>query len=277
MAVMRAADFGQLGVDRRRLSIGRAMDLFALVGEAVAGASRIVFVVCCWEAYLAVVQVDFRMTTVLAELEVALRSMIVEACSAYSAGSWAESRVARWHTACYHSLPRSAYLIQKRRQLGVVSSPDVRSALGRLVLQDCMPLARVDVIAAVLVVEKRLLLQTALIRVGLGTNALKPCFPLEDGSVYRLQSFPAVGLQDSWSRDARPSLLWMMRVHYVYPAFPMARYSAGGLGVLQHLSPSTNIRRECVSCRGISVLCARRMCPSATPPGWQSPSGPTQK
>ena len=223
------------------------------------------------------VQADFRMTTVLAELEVALRSMIVEACSAYSAGSWAESRVARWHTACCHSLPRSAHLIQKRRQLEVVSSLGVQSALGRLVLQDCMPLARVDVIAAVMVVEERLLLQTAPNREGLGTNAPKPCFLLEDGSVCRLQSFPAVGLQDSWSRDARPSLLWKMPVHCVCPAFPMARCSASDPAGSQRLSPSTSRRRWCVFCKDVSVRCVGRTCPSATLPGWQLPPGPTRR
>lgn len=67
-----------------------------------------------------------------------------------------------------------------------------------------MPLAQADVIAAVdvavaavLVAEKQLLLQTEPIRVGLGTNVLKPYFLLEDGSVYRLQSFPAAERQDS--------------------------------------------------------------------------------
>lgn len=197
MVVMRPVDFGWLVVGRRRVCIGQAMALSVLAAEAVAGGSLIVFVVCCWEAYLEVVQADFRMTTVLAELEVALRSMIVEACSAYLAGSWAESRAASWHTACCHSLPRSAHLIQKRRQLEVVSSLGVQSALERLVLQDCMPLARVGVIAAVLVVEERPLLQTAPIRVDLGMNAPKPYFLREDGNVFRSRSFLAAGLLDS--------------------------------------------------------------------------------
>ena len=243
MVVTRAADFGQLVVDRRRVCIGRAMDLIALVAEVVAGGSLIVFVVCCWEVYPAVVRGDFRMRIVLVVLEVVLRSMIAEACLAYLAGSWAGSRVAKWHTACCQSLLHSAHLIQKRRRLAVVSSPDVRSVLAQLVLLDCMPLAQVGVVAAVLAAERWPLLQTAPILVGPEMNVLKPCFLLEDGSVSRSQSFPAVGLQDSWSHDVQPSLLWKKRVHCVCPAFPMARYSAGGLGVLQHLSPSTNRRR----------------------------------
>jgi hypothetical protein len=80
VVVMRAERTGWLAVGRRRVCIVQAMDLFALAVEAVAEGSLTVFVVRCWEAYPAVVRVNFRMMTVLAELEVALRSMIVEAC-----------------------------------------------------------------------------------------------------------------------------------------------------------------------------------------------------
>ena len=55
--------------------------------EAAAEESLIVSVVCCWEAYPAAVRVDLRMTIVLVVLEAVLRSMIAEACLAYSAGS----------------------------------------------------------------------------------------------------------------------------------------------------------------------------------------------
>lgn len=61
VVVMRAAEFGRLVVGRKRVCIGRAMDLFALVGEAVAGGNLIVLVVCCWEVYPAVVRADFHM------------------------------------------------------------------------------------------------------------------------------------------------------------------------------------------------------------------------
>ena len=214
-----------LAVGRKRVCIGRAMDLSALAAGAVAEGMLTVFVVCYCEAYRAVVQADFRMTTVLAELEVVLRSMTAEACSAYSAGSWAGNRVARWHAVCCHSLLRLARLVQRRRQLEVVSSPDVQSALGRLALQDCMPLARADVtaaVAAVLVAEKRLLLQAGSSLAGLGMNAAKLYSLLEEGSVSRWLSSLAVGPQGSWSHDAQASLLWKVRVHCACPAFPVA-------------------------------------------------------
>lgn len=200
------------------------MDLIALVVEVVVGGSLIVFVVCCWEAYLVVVRVDFRTMTALAVLEAVLRSMIVGACLACSAGSWAGIRVARWRTACCHSLLHSERLNQRHRRLEEVSSPGMRSVLGQLVLRDCMPSAQVDVIAAVavLVVERWLILQTVPILVVPGMNVPKQCFLLEDESVSLLQSFPAVGLQDSWSRDVQPGLLWKKRVHGVCPAFPTA-------------------------------------------------------
>lgn len=227
--VMRVERSGWLAVGRRRVYIGQAMDLFAPAVEAVAEGSQTVFVVCCWEAYPAVVRADSRMMTVLAELEVALRSMIVEVCSAHSAGSWAGSRVAMWHTACRRSLLHLDRLTQRHRQPEVVSSPDVQSVLERSVLLGCMPLAQADVIAvvavgadAVLVAVKRRLLQTAPILVGLEKNAPKPYSLLEDGNVYQLQSFPVVELQGSWSRDAQPGLLWKMRVRVVCPTFPMA-------------------------------------------------------
>ena len=179
---------------------GRAMGLFDLVVEAVAGGSLIVFVGCCWEACRAVVRGDFRMMTVSVVLEVVRRSMIVEACLACLAGNWAGSCVVRWHTACCHSLLHLKRQIQRHRPLEVVSFLGVQSALARSVLRDYMPLAQVDVTAAVavvLVAERWRLLQTALIWVGLGTNAPKPYFLLEDGSVSQSQSFPAVGQQDS--------------------------------------------------------------------------------
>jgi hypothetical protein len=115
-------------------------------------------------------------------------------------------------------------LTQRHRQLEVVSSPDVQSVLERSVLLGCMPLAQADVIVAdvVLVAVKRRLLQTAPILVGQGKNAPKPYSLLEGGSVYRLQSFPAVELQGSWSRDAQPGLSWKMRVRVACPTFPMA-------------------------------------------------------
>jgi hypothetical protein len=139
VAVMRAAHFGWSVVGRRRVCIGRATDPIALVVEAVAGGSLIVFVVCCWEACPVVDRVDFRMKVVLVVVEVVLRSMIVEACLAYSAGSWVEIRVAKWHTACCHILPHLECLIQRRHQLAVVSFPYVRSVLAHSVLRDCMP------------------------------------------------------------------------------------------------------------------------------------------
>jgi len=192
--------------------IGQATDPLAPGVEAVAGGSLFVFVVCYREVTLAVVRVDFHMMIALAVLEVALRNMIDGAYLAYSAGSWAENRVARWHIACCHSPPRWVLLIRRHHRLEEVSSPGVRSALAQLALPDYMPSARAGVIVdfaavAVQVVEERPLLRTAPIRVGLGMNVLKRCFLLEDGSVCRLQSFPAVGLQDSWSRGVRPSLL----------------------------------------------------------------------
>ena len=182
------------------MCIGRVMALSALVvEEVVVEGSLIVFVGYCWEACHVVVRVDFRRMIVLLVLEVVLRSMIVEACLPCWAGNWAGNCVARWHAVCCHSLPHLGGLSQRHRPLGVVSSPDVRSVLGRLVLRDCMPWAQVDgaVAAAVLVAERWLLLQTALIWVGLETNAQKPYFLLEDGSVFRSQSFPAVGPRDS--------------------------------------------------------------------------------
>ena len=131
------------------MCIGRAMDLIALVVEVVAGGSLIVFVVCCWVACPVVGRVDFRTMIVLAVVEVVLRSMIVEVYLAYSAGSWAGSRVARWHTACCRILPYSAHLIQRHHRLEEVSSPGVRLVLGQVVLRDYMPLVQVDVTAAV--------------------------------------------------------------------------------------------------------------------------------
>ena len=115
MAVTRAARSDWLVVGRKMAGIGRAMDLIALAEEAVVVGSRIVFVVCCWEAYPVVVRADFRTMTVLVALEAALRNMIVEACLAYSAGSWAESRVAMWHTACRRNQLHSERLSQKHR------------------------------------------------------------------------------------------------------------------------------------------------------------------
>ena len=200
VAVMRAAHFGSWVVGRRRVCIERAMDLIGLVVEVVAGGSLIVFVVCCWVACPVVGRVDFRTMIVLAVVEVVLRSMIVEVYLAYSAGSWAGSRVARWHTACCRILPYSAHLIQRHHRLEEVSSPGVRLVLGQVVLRDYMPLVQVDVtaaVAAVLAEERWPLLQTVPTLVVLGTNAPKPCFLLEDGSVSQWLSFPAVGLQDS--------------------------------------------------------------------------------
>ena len=133
------------------------------------------------------------------------------------------------HTACRRSLLHSERLTLRRRQLEAVSSPDVQSVLERSVLLGYMPSAQADVIAVVavgadvvLVAVKRRLLQTAPILVGLGMSAPKPYFLLEGGSVYQLQSFPAVELQGSWSLDAQPGLLWKMRVRVVCPTFPMA-------------------------------------------------------
>jgi hypothetical protein len=136
---MRAGHFGWLVVGRRRVCIGQAMGQIAQVVEAVVAASLIVFVVCCWEAYPAEARVDFRRTIVLVVVEVVLRSMIVEACLAYSAGSWVESRVAKWHTACCHIPPHSERLIRRRHQLEVVFSPYVQLALALSVLRDCKP------------------------------------------------------------------------------------------------------------------------------------------
>ena len=283
-AVTRVERSGWLAVGRRRVCIGQAMDLFALAVEAVAEESQTVFVVRCWEAYPAVVRANFRMMIVLAELEVALRSMIVEACSAHSAESWTESRVVVWHTACRRSLLHLDRLTQRHRQLEVVSSPDVQSVLERSVLLGCMPLAQAGVVAAVavgadavLVAARRRLLQTAPILVGLGMSAPKPYSLLEDGSVYRLQSFPAVEQRGSWSRDAQLDLLWKMRVRVVCPTFPMAWCSASDSTGSRRPSPSTSIRRWCESCRDISAHCVRRTFPSATLLGWQSTSGPTQR
>jgi hypothetical protein len=126
-------------VDRKRVCIERAMDLVALVVEAAAEGCLIVFVVCCSEAYPAVARVNSRMMTVLVVVEEVLRSMIVEACLAYSVGSWVGTHVAKWHIACCHILPHSERLIRRRRQLAVVSSPYVQLVLAQLVLRGCMP------------------------------------------------------------------------------------------------------------------------------------------
>lgn len=226
--VTRAVHLGRSVAGRRRVCIERATDLIALVVEVAVGGSLIVFFECYWEAYPAVVRVDFHMMTVLVVLEVVQRSMTAEACLAYQAGNFAGNRAAKWHIACCHNLPHSELLIQRRHQRAVVSSPYVRSVLVHSVLRDCMPTAQVDATAAaaaavaVLVAERWLLLQTAPILVGLGTNAPKLYFLLEDGNVSRSQSFPAVGLQDSWSRDVQPSLPSKMLVHCGCPTFPVA-------------------------------------------------------
>ena len=65
---MRVGWFGWLVVGRRRVCIGRVMDLFGLVVEAAVGGSLIVSVGCCWEACRVVVRGDFRRMIVLVVL-----------------------------------------------------------------------------------------------------------------------------------------------------------------------------------------------------------------
>ena len=184
--------------------------------EAVVGVIRGVFAAHCLVAFrVAVGQACCCMMFVFAALEEVRRNMIVEVCPANLVGI----RVVLRRTEFVQSQLHLACLLQEHHQREAASSLGERLALVRWEQQGCMPW--VQAAAAVAEVVKSQLRLTVPMQVGLGMSVSRRCSLLEDGSVSRSQSFPAVGLQDSWSHDVQPSLLWKKRVHCVCPAFPM--------------------------------------------------------